>query len=112
MCAELERVSLLSIQLSDGARSGRELLANFLSHHSGGVDKVLRKVAGRGSQRGRAFETPHCQAGAPAREGSRGHYREALWLNKCQDELFHLDTYLSLIQYEYYSLLTSTVSHI
>ena len=52
----------------------------------GRVDKVLRKVAGRGSQRDRAFETPHCQAGAPAREGSRGHYREALWSNRCPDD--------------------------
>ena len=47
---------------------------------------MVRKVAGRGNQRGRAIETPHCQAGALAREGSRGHYREAKWLNKCQDE--------------------------
>ena len=33
MCAELERVSLLSCQLSVGARGSRVLLANFLSHH-------------------------------------------------------------------------------
>ena len=54
------------------------------------MDKVVRKVAGRGNQRGRAIETPHCQAGALAREGSWGHYREAKWLSKCQDEYLYI----------------------
>ena len=52
---------------------------------------MVRTVAGRGNQRGQAFETRIVKLGSAVRECSRRHYREALRLNRCQDDYFHLN---------------------